>query len=80
MELGDIIMEPVNGGERKGIVVDILMPNSEKAIRSYGVPSGGVLVKWEDWGAETLLSLDVLHGPDYIFLVRRRNEPPKVPR
>ena len=78
VELGDVVMEPVNGGERMGIVLDILMPNSENAIRSYGAPSGGVLVRWDDEETEVLLGLDVLQGPDYVFFVRRRGESPKA--
>lgn len=76
MELGDVVLEPVNGGERSGIVVDILVPNSEKAIRWFGLPSGGVLIKWDD-SSETLVGLDVLQGPDYVFLVRRKGETPQ---
>ncbi len=76
MEPGDVVLEPVNGDERLGIVQDILIPNSEKAIR-FGVSSGGVLVKWDDWEGEVLLGLEVLQGPDYVFLVRRKSEVPK---
>lgn len=77
MEPGDVVLEPVNGGERLGIVVDILVPNSEKAVRWFGLPWGGVLVRWDGMG-EMPMGLDVLQGPDYVFLVRRKAETPKA--
>ena len=72
MELGDVVMEPVNGGERMGTVLDVLMPNSEKAIRWYGMRSGGALVKWDGWETEVSMGLDVLR--EEVCLVRRNSE------
>lgn len=77
VEAGDVVLEPVNGGERFGVVVDILIPNSEKATRWFGLPSGGVLIKWDGLG-EMPMGVDVLQGPDYVFLVRRKGETQKA--
>ena len=77
VELGDIVMQPENG-DTMGVVVDVILPNSGKAMISYGVPSGGVFVKWEGWNTEVLFGVDVLQGPDYVFFVRRKSESPKT--
>ena len=66
----------MNGGERFGIVLDVLVPNSETA-RSYGLTSGGVVIKWDELG-EMPTGLEVLQGPDYVFLVHREGEKPKA--
>ena len=79
VELGDIVMQPENG-DTMGVVVDVILPSATKAIATYGVPSGGVMVKWDGCSSEVLLhGVDVLHGPDYLFFVRRESESPKTP-
>ena len=47
IELGDIVMEPVNGDTSIGVVVEVILPNSKEAMISYDIPSGGVAVKWD---------------------------------
>ena len=78
VELGDIVMQPENG-DTMGVVVDVILPSATKAIAACGVPSGGVMVKWDGYSSEVLHGVDVLHGPDYLFFVRRESESPKTP-
>ena len=77
VERGDIVMEPENG-DTMGVVVDVILPGTTIAAATYGVPSGGVMVKWDGSSSEVLYGVDVLHGPGYLFFVRRESESPKT--
>ena len=74
VELGDIVMEPVNGDMDWGVVLDVILPNSEKAMKEYDGPSGGVVVKWDSWESWVFIDPIVLQGIDEVFFVRRKNE------
>ena len=79
VELGDIVMEPVNGDTSIGVVVEVILPNSKEALNGYDVPSGGVAVKWDSPLGLVLMGAELLQDPDeYIFFVRRKNESPKT--
>ena len=79
VELGDIVMEPVNGDTSIGVVVEVILPNSKEAMISYDIPSGGVAVKWDSSLGLVLMGVELLQDPDeYIFFVRRKNESPKT--
>lgn len=72
IELGDRVMEPVNGGKRVGTVTWILQPGTDEA-RAADHPGGGIAIDW-DGGDSVFLSPEIITGLGYLFFVRRNRQ------
>ena len=73
IELGDVVMEPVNSHERFGTIEEVFEPGSSLA-DSLGYPHGCFRIRW--CGADDLMtSPEFVQQPDVLCFVRRGNAP-----
>ena len=69
VQVGDTIMEPVNGHERFGRVTVVCQPGCDEA-RLCGFPQGFIVIEWAI-GQEYQVPAEGLHWEDCYFFVRR---------
>ena len=70
IEVGDRVMEPVNG-MRMGTVVEVWQPGTEQAAAT-GYPGGGISVEWDDDHAWILYPPENITEPYVLFFLGRR--------
>ncbi len=70
IETGDRVMEPVNGGQQVGTVVEVLQPGTDQATAT-GYPGGGIGIEW-DGGATEFWSPCVITELGGLFFLGRR--------
>lgn len=71
IEVGDRVMEPVNGGKRVGTVTEVLQPGADPA-RAAGHPHGGISVEWDGDPTSYFFPPHAIAIPDLLFLLDRK--------